>query len=353
MTVYTGTNRNDKLTGLDDVSDDFTGGLGNDLLIGGGGKGFDWAHYDSAPSAVTVNLATGVASGGDGNDRLNGIEGVTGSAYNDSLTGRSDTYSELWGGKGDDLLIAGDGGANLRGGLGNDILQGGKAFDWAYYDDASSSVTVNLSTGAASGGNGNDTLSGIEGVFGSSFNDILTGDDLGNTLEGWSGNDKLTGGKGLDSLYGDDGKDLLLGGDDDDWLFGGGDNDTLLGGNGNDMLYGDDGNDKLTGGAGIDNFVFYSDPVFGGIDTITDFTATDDTIQLDNIAFAALKTEGTLAAGKFVIGTQALDRNDFIIYNDVTGALLYDSDGSGGAAAVQIATIGTGLALTNADFMVI
>ena len=93
MTVYIGTNRNDKLTGLDDVSDDFTGGLGNDLLIGGGGKGFDWAHYDSAPSAVTVNLATGVVSGGDGNDRLNGIEGVTGSAYNDSLTGRSDTYS--------------------------------------------------------------------------------------------------------------------------------------------------------------------------------------------------------------------------------------------------------------------
>lgn len=79
----------------------------------------------------------------------------------------------------------------------------------------------------------------------------------------------------------------------------------------------------------------------------------DDTIQLDNSIFTALKTEGTLTAGKFVIGTQALDANDFIIYNDVTGALLYDADGSGGGAAVPIAIIGTGLAMTHTDFVVI
>lgn len=370
MTVYIGTNRNDKLTGLDDVSDDFTGGLGNDLLIGGGGKGFDWAHYDSAPSAVTVNLATGIVSGGDGNDRLNGIEGVTGSAYNDTLTGRSDTYSELWGGKGDDLLIGGDGGASLRGGSGNDILQGGKSWDWAYYDDSSSSVTVNLSKGTAIGGGGNDTLSGIEGVFGSNYNDTLTGNDLDNSIEGWSGNDVLIGGKGYDTLSGSDGKDMLQGGDDadslyggsgndvlqggdgDDWLDGGSGNDLLLGGAGNDTLLEGDGNDKLTGGTGIDNFVFWSNPAVS-IDTITDFSVVDDTIQLDNYIFAALKTEGTLSAGKFVIGTQALDANDFIIYNDMTGALLYDADGSGGGASVPIAIVGTGLAMTHSDIVVI
>ncbi|AEJ01200.1 Hemolysin-type calcium-binding region [Nitrosomonas sp. Is79A3] len=350
MTVYIGTNRNDKLTGLDDVSDDFTGGLGNDLLIGGGGKGFDWAHYDSAPSAVTVNLATGIVSGGDGNDRLNGIEGVTGSAYNDTLTGISDSYSVLWGGKGDDLLIGGDNGTDLKGGAGNDILQGGKGWDWAYYDDASSSVTVNLSQGTATGGSGNDTLSGIENVLGSSYNDTLTGDDLGNYLDGQDGNDSLAGGKGNDTLYGSNGKDMLQGGDGDDWLYGGTGNDTLLGGRGNDMLYIEDGSDKLTGGAGIDNFVFFSN---SSIVAITDFTVVDDTIQLDNYIFAALKTEGTLSAGKFVIGTQALDANDFIIYNDVTGALLYDADGSGGGASVPIAIVGTGLAMTHSDILVI
>jgi hypothetical protein len=32
--------------------------------------------------------------------------------------------------------------------------------------------------------------------------------------------------------------------------------------------------------------------------------------------------------------------------------LSYDADGSGAGAAVQIAILGTGLAMTNADFMV-
>ena len=57
MTTYIGTNGNDALIGLDDVADDLTGKLGNDVLIGGGGFGFvDFAHYDGATSAVTVNL---------------------------------------------------------------------------------------------------------------------------------------------------------------------------------------------------------------------------------------------------------------------------------------------------------
>lgn len=352
MTIYIGTNRNDTLIGLDNISDDLTGLLGNDLLIGGA-KGFDWAHYDSAPSAVTVNLSAGTATGGAGKDTLNGIEGVTGSAYNDILVGRNDTYSTLSGGKGDDWLMGGDGGADLRGGLGNDILQGGMySSDMAYYDDASSSVTVNLSKGTATGGSGNDTLSGIENVYGSSHNDILTGNDLGNYLEGQEGNDVLAGGKGNDTLNGSNGKDVLQGGDGDDWLYGGSGNDTLQGGRGNDTLYveGGGGNDKLTGGAGIDNFMFMSND---SLVTITDFTVVDDTIVLDNYTFYSLMyTYGTLPADEFVIGTQALDTNDFIIYNDVAGALLYDADGSDGGAAIEIATIGTGLAMTNEDFVV-
>ena len=79
----------------------------------------------------------------------------------------------------------------------------------------------------------------------------------------------------------------------------------------------------------------------------------NDTFQLENAAFTALTTTGTLAAGQFRVGTQALDANDFIIYNNVTGALLYDANGNGAGAAVQIATIGVGLAMTNADIVVI
>jgi len=118
-------------------------------------------------------------------------------------------------------------------------------------------------------------------------------------------------------------------------------NDTLSGGAGNDILYG--GNDG-------DTFVFNSALGGGNIDTIGDFNIAQDTINLSNTIFTAI-ANGTLAANAFVIGTAAADADDRIIY-DPTGALYYDADGNGGGAAVQFATLATGLALTNADFVV-
>jgi Ca2+-binding RTX toxin-like protein len=106
----------------------------------------------------------------------------------------------------------------------------------------------------------------------------------------------------------------------------------------------------LTGGIGNDIFRFTTT---GQIDTITDFNVFNDTIQLENAVFTALTATGTLAAARFRIGTKALDANDNIIYNSATGALIYDANGNGAGAAVQIATIGVGLALTHADIEVI
>jgi Ca2+-binding RTX toxin-like protein len=60
-----------------------------------------------------------------------------------------------------------------------------------------------------------------------------------------------------------------------------------------------------------------------------------------------------LDPGAFTIGSAAHNATDHIIYNSATGALLYDSDGNGSAAAQQFATLSTGLALTNADFIVV
>jgi len=62
----------------------------------------------------------------------------------------------------------------------------------------------------------------------------------------------------------------------------------------------------------------------------------EDTIQFENAVFTALTTFGTLATDQFRIGTKALDTNDFIIYNDATGILLYDANGSNAGAAKQV-----------------
>ena len=124
----------------------------------------------------------------------------------------------------------------------------------------------------------------------------------------------------------------------------------LSGNAGNDTLDGKAGNNIFSGGAGNDIFKFTTK---GHVDSITDYNVVNDTIQLENSVFTSLTTTGTLLASQFRIGTKALDANDFIIYNKTAGTLLYDIDGNGALAATQIATIGSGLSLTNADIVVI
>jgi Ca2+-binding RTX toxin-like protein len=106
----------------------------------------------------------------------------------------------------------------------------------------------------------------------------------------------------------------------------------------------------LTGDEGADTFVFAAALGAGNIDAITDFNVADDTIELDVTIFTGISI-GALAVEAFVIGTAAADGNDRIIYDPTTGALYYDADGDGAGAAVQFATLGTGLALTNNDFL--
>jgi Ca2+-binding RTX toxin-like protein len=86
---------------------------------------------------------------------------------------------------------------------------------------------------------------------------------------------------------------------------------------------------------------------------ITDFNVADDTILLDQDIFSSSLGLGNISAGEFVIGTAAQDANDRIIYDSDTGALYYDSDGNGGTAAIQFATLNTGLGLTYLDFFVV
>jgi Ca2+-binding RTX toxin-like protein len=103
-----GSNYDDVLIG-DDSNNVFIGGAGADTIDGGGG--INTASYATSNAAVSVNLETGLGSGGDAEgDVLRNIQVLIGSNYNDTLIGS-------------------DGNDTLRGGAGNDTLEGGAGSD--------------------------------------------------------------------------------------------------------------------------------------------------------------------------------------------------------------------------------
>jgi Ca2+-binding RTX toxin-like protein len=157
----------------------------------------------------------------------------------------------LYGTAENDTIAALQGNDVLKGFGGADVLEGHDGIDSAFYGDSNVGVTVNLFTGRGYGGSAEgDTLYNIENLYGSAFNDYLTGNHLDNSLFGGAGDDILDGltGFGHDSLYGDEGNDRLIGGYLNDRLDGGTGDDILDGGFGHDSLYGDEGNDRLIGG---------------------------------------------------------------------------------------------------------
>ena len=92
------------------------GGSGNDTLDGGagadtliGGPGMDTADYSLSPAGVTVNLQSGLGTGGDAQgDVLGGIENIIGSTQADTLIGDGGTNNFL-GLAGDDTINGGPG----------------------------------------------------------------------------------------------------------------------------------------------------------------------------------------------------------------------------------------------------
>ncbi|MGE5563565.1 MAG: beta strand repeat-containing protein [Bacillota bacterium] len=325
---------NDGLIG-GDGNDTLTGGVGNDNL--NGGLGNDTASYADATAGVKVRLIAGTQNTlGAGSDSLTGIENLTGSAFNDNLTGDSgvnilagnDGNDVISGLDGDDKINGGNGNDVLDGGAGNDVLNGAVGIDTASYATAASGVTVSLAltSAQATGGAGSDTLSSIESLTGSNFNDTLTGNNIANNIDGGSGNDVIDGGAG---------------------------NDTLTGAAGNDSLDGGTGNDVLNGGANADTFLFSSalNPTTN-VDAISGFVAADDTIMLSSAIFTAAGPDGTLNANAFRVGTAAHDLDDRIIYDQTSGRIYYDADGSGAGARVLFAKVAPGTVLTNADFQV-
>jgi Ca2+-binding RTX toxin-like protein len=176
-----------------------------------GGAGVDWVVYHRAESGVTVYLDGTVSTGGEAEgDIITNVERAEGSLFGDTLVGNSG-LNYLRGRDGDDTLIGGEGDDYLQGDAGADTLEGGNGLDMAYYASSTMGVTVDLgnttnNTGEAIG----DVYLSIEGVFGSKFDDNITGDSGDNYLRGFLGDDIINGGEGNDTLRGEAGADTFV-----------------------------------------------------------------------------------------------------------------------------------------------
>jgi Ca2+-binding RTX toxin-like protein len=326
-----GTNGDDTLRGGDiplGGTSNYTleGEAGNDTLIAGSGGMF------ARPGAGNDTIIGGPATNILSYDDYTGTNGVTVDLNQSTLTdpwGGTDTFSGIQyvrGTKNADTFIAGPNGNSFQGLKGNDTLTGGAGFDVADYRfDASYSggggaVTVNLGTGTATDGFGNtDALTSIEGVYGTSGGDNLTGGNAvvpGGTLYqlyGRGGNDTLNGGTygtyfepgdgddtivghavpnnlALSNLYmlsygdytGANGVTLNVGSGSVNDPFGHVDTfsginavrgtvngDTLIASGTGTLFQGIRGNDTFTGGAGFDSIDYSRDFVYGGGGAVT------------------------------------------------------------------------------------
>ena len=248
---------------------------------------------------------------------MSNIENVLGSHYADLIVG-DDNFNDLRGNGGNDDLRGMGGDDDLRGGLGDDTLDGGAGTDIVNYEDSESAVTVNLADGVASGGEGDDILRNIEDIYGSRYDDILTGDGGGNRFVARAGDDTIDGGGGNDTISYEESTasvivNLVIGtasGEGSDVLLsiesvhGSKFGDMLIGDSGDNELYGAGGDDVLVGGAGADSFVLSA-----GDDTITDFVVRDDFLSF--WAFPSL-TASDLTIARVGVGSDCED--EFFIF---------------------------------------
>ena len=378
-------------------SDVLFGGAGNDTLAPGLGRdqvhgqaGIDFVSFSDLTINVTVNLVTGTASTGA---RFTGIEGAIGGKRNDLyfVDSRADQVIEAAGGGTDRVItstsyalpadshvetlatrgptttarinltgsdtanaLLGNAAANiLDGGGGVDRLTGYGGNDTYVVDDA-------LDVVIEAPGKGIDTVRASADYslpLSSAVENLQTTNATGTTsidLTGSNQNNTITGNAGANTLKGLGGDDKLFGlSDGVAFPFRG------------DFLYGGLGNDQLTGGLGRDTFVFDTTlNATSNVDRVLDFSVANDSVQLENAIFSALPgaapgprtSSRALTADEFHTSSNSLlahDDSDRIIYQQTTGGLFYDPDGSGAAGATRFAQLAAGLALTEADFFVV
>jgi Ca2+-binding RTX toxin-like protein len=334
----TGNTLDNQLTG-NNGKNVLDGGMGADHLIGGLGN--DTYIIDNAGDVITEASNAGtdlvkvnIADAGGSYTLEANVENATlinSVAFDLIGNGLANT-------------LTGNAQANvLDGGAGNDKLIGGAGDDTYIVDLTSSGLSQDIIIESA----GNDTLK-LRGTSSNTKAVTWILNNVENIDASATGSSKL-------HFTGSDANNIIKGNSANNLIKGYAGDDTLSGEDGNDVLAGGRGNDSLTGGNGADKFVFETPLNASNIDTVNDFQASEDSIYLDKYIFSKLKQTGELAAGNFVAGdnVQALDADDYILYDTTSGALYYDADGNGSHAPVQFATLlGVGPALSASNIFI-
>ncbi|MER9560173.1 calcium-binding protein [Mesorhizobium sp. M0323] len=316
---------------------------------------------------ILGNAGANIINGGAGANSINGLGGA------DTMTGHGGNDTYYVDNVGDKEIEAVGGGTDRVFTSVSHALIAGSEIELLATTNPAGTTAINLT--------GNEFAQTILGNAGAN---IINGGAGANSINGLGGADTMTGHGGNDTYYvdnvGDKEIEAVGGGSDRVFtsvshaliagseiellattnpsstsainLTGNAFAQTIQGNAGANVISGGGGADILTGNGGNDAFVFNSALGAGNIDKVTDFNKLQDKIQLDDAVFAGLKLGG-LSSDAFFAGTAAHDSSDHIIYNSSTGALSFDSDGIGGAAQIQFATLSPGLSLAAGSFLVI
>lgn len=193
-----------------DGDDTLAGGMGADVLDAGSGSDTLGSNYERSQSGgYDVDLAAGTAreQGVEWDqvviDRLSGFENVIGTRDPDVIRGDAN----------DNRLDGGEqtshNGDTFEGRGGNDTIVGPNSLgdSTAVYTSAPSAVSVDLVQGTVTGGDGDDTLTGIRAVDGSSYDDQFH-IGPGANVAGHAGNDRALF-TGLAAFHGGSGDDRV------------------------------------------------------------------------------------------------------------------------------------------------
>jgi Ca2+-binding RTX toxin-like protein len=371
------------------------GGIGPDQLWGRGGDDSYYAEagddvveyegdgYDIVYARTSYGLGAGMAIevlATIDNTATTAIN-LIGNAFDNYITGNAGSNTldggggsdQLWGREGDDSYVADMNDIVLEyAGQGSDIL-----YATAGYILASGLSIETLATA-------DNTATTAISLTGNELDNYVTGNAGANTLDGGTGSDLLWG-RGGDDSYVADGNDVVRedAGQGNDIVYarssfvlgtgvsveilgtvdntattalnltGNELNNYVTGNAGANILNGGAGADQLFGRGGADTFAFTTTLGGGNVDYILDFVSGTDKIALDDAIFSGIGTPGNFNSNAFFAGAAAHDGDVRIIYDQASGQLFYDADGSGGGAAVLFAILSGTPSLTASDFTVI